>query len=218
MIVFHTDVFNPPKIDFYAVQGENPLLYFFPYWVSTFSGTMYQVATLSLMICSGHCLSMRAPYILGSVSGLILLHSSIWLLLDQYLEKEMETHSCVLAWRIPGTGGPGGLPSMGSHRVRHDWSDLAAAAAAGPILPVLISRALCLDIWWGKSLAFMQSLGYFLTSVLLPKISVQLAKFYEKLRLGFWMECSELKGIDILTVLSLQYGTSFYLFRFFLFF
>ena len=44
------------------------------------------------------------------------------------LEKEMATHSNVRAWRIPGTGGgAGGLPSMGSHRVRHDWSDLAAA-------------------------------------------------------------------------------------------
>ena len=41
----------------------------------------------------------------------------------------MATHSSVLAWRIPGTGEPGGLPSTGSHRVRHDWSDLAAAAA-----------------------------------------------------------------------------------------
>ena len=39
---------------------------------------------------------------------------------------EMTTHSSVLAWRIPGTGEPGGLPSMESHRVRHDWSDLAA--------------------------------------------------------------------------------------------
>ena len=46
------------------------------------------------------------------------------------LEKEMATHSSVLAWRISGTGEPGGLPSMGSHRVRHDSSDLAAAAAA----------------------------------------------------------------------------------------
>ena len=41
------------------------------------------------------------------------------------LEKEMATHSSVLAWRIPGTGEPGGLPSMGSRRVGHDWSDLA---------------------------------------------------------------------------------------------
>ena len=42
----------------------------------------------------------------------------------------MATHSSVLAWRIPGTGEPGGLLSMGSHRVRHNWSNLAAAAAA----------------------------------------------------------------------------------------
>ena len=42
----------------------------------------------------------------------------------------MATHSSVLAWRIPGTGEPGGLPSMGSHRVGHDWSGLAAAAVA----------------------------------------------------------------------------------------
>ena len=47
------------------------------------------------------------------------------------LEKDLATHSSVLAWRIPGTGEPGGLPSMGSHRVGHDWSDLAAAAAHG---------------------------------------------------------------------------------------
>ena len=45
------------------------------------------------------------------------------------LEKEMATHSSVLAWRIPGTGKPGGLLSMGLHRVGHDWSNLAAAAA-----------------------------------------------------------------------------------------
>ena len=46
------------------------------------------------------------------------------------LEKEIATHSSVLAWRIPGTGEPDGLLSVGSHRVGHDWSDLAAAAAA----------------------------------------------------------------------------------------
>jgi len=44
------------------------------------------------------------------------------------LEKEMATHSSVLAWRIPGTGEPGGLLSMGLHRIEQDWSDLAAAA------------------------------------------------------------------------------------------
>ena len=46
------------------------------------------------------------------------------------LEKEMATHSSVLAWRISGMAEPGGLPSMGSHRVRHNRSNLAAAAAA----------------------------------------------------------------------------------------
>ena len=46
------------------------------------------------------------------------------------LEKEMATHSSILAWRVPGTEEPGGLPSLGSHRVRHDWSNLAAAAAS----------------------------------------------------------------------------------------
>ena len=55
----------------------------------------------------------------------------------------MATHSSVLAWRIPGTGEHGGLPSMGLHRVRHDWSDLAAAAAfveyyCVPILDFLV--------------------------------------------------------------------------------
>ena len=42
------------------------------------------------------------------------------------LEKEMASHSSVVAWRIPGTEKPGGLPSMKSHRVGHDWGDLAA--------------------------------------------------------------------------------------------
>ena len=60
------------------------------------------------------------------------------------LEKEMATHSSVLAWRIPGMGEPGGLPSMGSHRVGHDWSDLAAAAALqdikkGSLLPTFLT-------------------------------------------------------------------------------
>ena len=58
------------------------------------------------------------------------------------LEKEMATHSSVLAWRIPGMGEPGGLPSMGSHRVEHDWSDLAAAAAA-VIVSVVVVLKIC---------------------------------------------------------------------------
>ena len=58
------------------------------------------------------------------------------------LEKEMATHSSVLAWRIPGMGEPGGPLSMGSHRVGHNWSYLAAAAAHAStvILKILQAR------------------------------------------------------------------------------
>ena len=61
------------------------------------------------------------------------------------LEEEMATHSSVLAWRIPGMGKLGGLPSMGWHRVGHDWRDLAVAAAD-----------------WQKGIEY--KLGVFLTS------------------------------------------------------
>ena len=58
----------------------------------------------------------------------------VWVTYDVECERtcpsyyEMPTHSSILAWEIPGTGEPGGLPSMGLHRVGHDWRDLAAAA------------------------------------------------------------------------------------------
>ena len=45
------------------------------------------------------------------------------------MEEETAARSIALAWRIPGTGEPGGLPSVGSHRAGHDWNDSAAAAA-----------------------------------------------------------------------------------------
>ena len=51
------------------------------------------------------------------------------------LEKVMATHSSVLAWRIPGTAEPGGLPCMGSHRVGHDWIDLAAVKPSPQPMP-----------------------------------------------------------------------------------
>ena len=55
------------------------------------------------------------------------------------LEKEMATHCSVLAWRVPGTGAPDGLPSMGSHRVRQDWSDLQQQYISTSCLPSLFS-------------------------------------------------------------------------------
>ena len=58
----------------------------------------------------------------------------------------MATHSSVLTWRIPGTGEPGGLPSLGSHRVGHDWSDLAAAATAMLILVSQVAQWLRISL------------------------------------------------------------------------
>ena len=52
-----------------------------------------------------------------------------WFCIESLPSSLPLTYSSVLAWRIPGTAEPGGLPSMGSHRVGHNWSDLAAAAA-----------------------------------------------------------------------------------------
>ena len=61
------------------------------------------------------------------------------------LEKEMATHSSVLAWRIPGVGEPGGLPSMGLHIVGHDRSNLAAAAAAAtPCIIIILCMHECM--------------------------------------------------------------------------
>ena len=84
------------------------------------------------------------------------------------LEKEMATHSSILAWRIPGMGEPGGLSSMGSHRVGHDWSDLAAAAA--PSQPDYLLKAPSLNTitlgirastneFWGRHSNSVYSIG-----------------------------------------------------------
>ena len=58
--------------------------------------------------------------VLGVAKSWAQLSDFIFIFHFRALEKEMATHSSVLAWRIPGTGEPSGLPSMGSHRVRHD--------------------------------------------------------------------------------------------------
>ena len=71
-----------------------------------------------------------AQFCFNGKDSLEMLNHQIRVRLGKGLEKEMASHSSILAWRIPGMGEPGGLLSMGSHRVGHDWSDLAAAAAA----------------------------------------------------------------------------------------
>ena len=78
----------------------------------------------------------------------------------------MATHSSVLAWRIPGTGEPGGLPSMGLHRVGHDWNNLAAAAAAADIYPeveLLDHMVVLFLVFWEASSCFPHGLPWWLS-------------------------------------------------------
>ena len=75
------------------------------------------------------------------------------------LEKEMATHSSVLAWRIPGMGEPGGLSSVGSHRIGHDWSDLAAAVCHREKAMAPHSSTLAWKIPWMEEPGRLQSMG-----------------------------------------------------------
>ena len=77
----------------------------------------------------------------------------------------MAPHSSVLAWGIPGTGQTGGLPSIGSHRVGHDWSDLAAAAAAA---------------WLRLGLSWIKILWTFLKELFAYYVFVELGKIFAK--------------------------------------
>ena len=75
------------------------------------------------------------------------------------LEKEMATHSSVLAWRIPGMGEPGGLPSMGSQRVGHNWSNLAAAAILHTPVHSPVEALICVSFCSEKDLLCVS--GYY---------------------------------------------------------
>ena len=75
------------------------------------------------------------------------------------LEKEMAAHSTVLAWRIPGMEEPGGLSSMGSYRVGHDWSNLAAAAVN------VMTSSLDYKLHEGRDLICFWSPFYFKVSI-----------------------------------------------------
>ena len=81
----------------------------------------------------------------------------------------MTTHSSVLAWRIPGMGKPGGLPSMGLHRVGHDWSDLAAAAAAHPYMTTGKTIALTRQTFAGKVMSLLFNMLSRLVIAFLPR-------------------------------------------------
>ena len=95
-------------------------------------------------------------------------------------EEEMATHSSVLAWRIPGSGEPGGLPFMGSHRVGHDWSDLAASMHA------------CL--FWGDPHSAFQ--------ITIPMVIVYSFLCYFKIILYCLFEVRQLYVVDLLIAFS----------------
>ena len=124
----------------------------FPFQIKLRVVTWYLVTCLILLLLvkmgspwPSPRLPCASPLILSMKCEGSLSRKKVWMLnlLFQFhaLEKEMATHSSVLAWRIPGTGEPGGLPSMGLHRVGHDWSDLAAAAAAQIISLCVLNSA-----------------------------------------------------------------------------
>ena len=91
----------------------------------------------------------------------------------------MATHSSVLAWRIPVTGEPGGLPSMGLHRVGHYWSNLAAAAAAAAAKLIYNAEMLDSDVQESDSDTFVDNFLYAVVTISLLYMSLNLFLFYK---------------------------------------
>ena len=83
----------------------------------------------------------------GVAKSLTRLNNFTFTFHFQALEKEMATHSSVLTWRVPGMAEPGGLPSMGLHRVGHDWSDLAEAHTFMHTYSIAIIILFLKNIW-----------------------------------------------------------------------
>ena len=118
--------------EYFTVLEISHLVFCFSWlWVGLRQGTWGpQTAALTLCDVLCFCTCYWLISYLTSPTGMSasweqgFLH--VWFIF--FISLEMATHCSVLAWRIPGTGEPGGLPSMGLHRVGHDWSDLAAVA------------------------------------------------------------------------------------------
>ena len=111
------------------------------------------------------------------------------------LEKEMATHSSVPAWSIPGTGEPGGLPSLGSHRVRHDWTDLAAIFHC-VYIPHLSYPFIC---WWTSKL--LPCSGYY--SICAAEAST-CSGYYKQWHNEHWGTCVSFNS-DFLSVYAQQW-------------
>ena len=140
--VFHWMIYwdSLLKIFHTIFKGYTPFTVFAKYWLYSLCCTIH-VCSLSYGESNGTPLQyscLENPMdggawkaaVHGVVEGLTRLSDFTFTFHFRPLEKGMATHFSVLAWRIPGMGEPGGLQSLGSHRVGHDWSNLAAAAAA----------------------------------------------------------------------------------------
>ena len=112
---------------YYRILSLFPVLYILvAYFTGEGNGTPLQYSCLENPMDRG---AWKAA-VHGVAKGRTRLSDFTFTFHFHALKEEMATHSSVLAWRIPGTGESGGLPSLGLHKVGHDWSDLAAAAAA----------------------------------------------------------------------------------------
>ena len=117
----HKPQLSPPQN-----EDENSFMGYFQHWTREGNGTPLQYSCLKNPVEEGAWWA-AVP---GVAKSQTRLSDFTFTFHFHALEKEMANHSSVLAWRIPGMGEPGGLPPMGSHRVGHDWSDLAAATAS----------------------------------------------------------------------------------------
>ena len=138
----------PLKYDFIIIRlapyslGSSKFLLFFPLHY----GTPFQYSCLENPMDGGAwCAAVH-----GVAKSRTWLSDFTFTFHFHALEKEMATCSSVLAWRIPGTMEPGGLPSMGSHRVGHDWSDLTAAAVFQLPKPLDLVQKTWKFLWWQK--------------------------------------------------------------------
>ena len=99
------------------------------------------------------------------------------------MEKEKATHSSVLGWRIPGTTESGGLPSMGSHRVRHDWCNLAAAAAAAAAAFLMAQFSHPYIYWKNHSFDYRPLLAKWCLCLLINCVVLSYLSFHGKRRI-----------------------------------